>query len=149
MPRSTFKLQLPKAWPAKVRSAMLHVVSLAKHAAVYTRSWAANSPNGRVRLKAENDWLKEEVALLRNECASHYNEISDPEKSVDHYSDYPLIRPSPKSLAFQERNSRDTQPSIDLPKLQLCDRGNSLDQFSSSSTVRVLRMGSSESVLKT
>ena len=46
---------------------MLHVVSLAKHAAVYTRSWAVNSPNARVRLNAENDRLQEEVALLRAE----------------------------------------------------------------------------------
>ena len=67
MRKSTFKLQLPKAWPAQVRSAMIHVVSLAKYAAVYTRSWAANSPNARVRLKAENDRLQEEVALLRAE----------------------------------------------------------------------------------
>ena len=67
MPKSTFKLQLPKSWPAKVRTAILHVVSLAKYAAVYTRSWAANSPNARVRGKAENDRLQEEVAHLRAE----------------------------------------------------------------------------------
>jgi hypothetical protein len=29
------KAKLPKAWPATVRSAMLHVVSLAKYAAVF------------------------------------------------------------------------------------------------------------------
>ena len=42
------KIQLPKAWSTRVRSAMLHVVSLAKYAAVYTRSWAADSPNVRL-----------------------------------------------------------------------------------------------------
>ena len=67
LPKHSFKLQLPKSWPAKVRSAMLHVVSLAKYAAVYTRSWAANSSNARVRLKAENGQLQAEVALLRAE----------------------------------------------------------------------------------
>ncbi len=67
MSKSTFKLQLPKSWPTNVRRAMLHVVSLAKYAAVYTRSWAANSPNARVRGKAENDRLREEVAQLRSE----------------------------------------------------------------------------------
>jgi hypothetical protein len=41
MSNSTTNLRLPKSWPAKVCAAMLHVVSLAKYAAVYTRSWAA------------------------------------------------------------------------------------------------------------
>src|SRR4051812_3597907 len=67
MPKSTFKLRLPRSWPAKIRSALLHVVSLAKYAAVSTRSWAANSPNARVRGKAEHGRLKEEVAQLRAE----------------------------------------------------------------------------------
>ena len=40
---SAFQIILPNSWPAKVRSAMLHVVSLAKYAAVYTRGWAADS----------------------------------------------------------------------------------------------------------
>jgi putative transposase len=67
MPKSTFKLQLPRSWPAKIRLAMLHVVSLAKYAAVCTRSWAANSPSARVRGKADIDRLREEVAQLRTE----------------------------------------------------------------------------------
>ncbi len=67
MSNSALKIQLPKSWPATVRSAMLHVVSLAKYAAVYTRSWAADSPNARVRLRAEKDRLLQEVALLREE----------------------------------------------------------------------------------
>src|SRR5438105_1812032 len=52
---------LPKSWPAKVRSAMLHVVSLAKYAAVYTRSWAADCPKARVRVEC----TQEDNALLR------------------------------------------------------------------------------------
>jgi hypothetical protein len=36
MTNPAFSIALPKFWPAKVRSAMLHVVSLAKYAAVYT-----------------------------------------------------------------------------------------------------------------
>ncbi len=44
---------------------MLHVVSLAKYAVVYTRSWAADNPNARVRLRAEQDRSLEEVGLLR------------------------------------------------------------------------------------
>ena len=59
------RLPLPKGWPAKIRSSMLHVISLAQFAAVYTRSWAANSSNQRVRLKAKVQRLEDENALLR------------------------------------------------------------------------------------
>jgi transposase InsO family protein len=52
----------------------LHVVSLAQYAAVYTRSWAADSRNARVRLKAKNGQLQQEVALLRAEIR-----IKDPD----------------------------------------------------------------------
>ena len=47
------RIPLPKAWTRHVRSAMLHILSLAQYATVYTRSWAVDSMNGRVRLKAE------------------------------------------------------------------------------------------------
>src|SRR5262249_33225649 len=67
MSNTTLTIQLPKSWPAKVRSAMLHVVSLAKYAAVYTRSWAADCPEVRVRLRSERDRLQEDNALLREE----------------------------------------------------------------------------------
>jgi hypothetical protein len=45
------KLKLPRSWPCRVRSALLHVVALAQYAVVYTRSWAAESRNTRVRLR--------------------------------------------------------------------------------------------------
>ena len=61
------RIPLPKAWAKHVRSAMLHVISLAQYATVYTRSWAVDSMNGRVRLKAENDRQGQEIALLREE----------------------------------------------------------------------------------
>src|SRR5262249_19624059 len=67
MPNPTLTISLPKARPAKVRSAKLHVVSLARYAAVYTRNWAANSPNARVRFRAERDRHQEDNALLREE----------------------------------------------------------------------------------
>ncbi len=60
-------IPLPRSWTKHVRSAMLHVVSLAQYATVYTRSWAVDSRNGRVRLKVENDRLRQEVTLLREE----------------------------------------------------------------------------------
>src|SRR5260370_41384360 len=61
------KLTLPRSWPCQVRSALLHVVALAQYAAVYTRSWAAESRNARVRLRATVDQLQQQVALLRAE----------------------------------------------------------------------------------
>src|SRR5262249_20597822 len=67
MLKSTTNLRLPKSWPAKVCAAMLHVVSLAKYAAVYTRSWAADSSNARVRWRSERDREQEDAAMLREE----------------------------------------------------------------------------------
>lgn len=67
MSNSSFTIPLPKSWPAKVGSAMLHVVSLAKFAAVYTRSWAADCSRVRVRFRAERDRHLEDKALLREE----------------------------------------------------------------------------------
>lgn len=39
MPRHqhSARFPLPKAWPARVRAALLHVIALAQYAAVYTR----------------------------------------------------------------------------------------------------------------
>jgi hypothetical protein len=50
-----------------VRSGVLHAISLAHFSLTYTRSWAANSWNARIRLKQENDRLQAELALLREE----------------------------------------------------------------------------------
>ena len=61
------KIPLPKAWTGNVRSAVLNVIGLAQFATAYTRSWSANSPNERMRLKAENDRLEAEVVLLKEE----------------------------------------------------------------------------------
>jgi hypothetical protein len=46
---------------------MLHVISLAQYATAYTRSWAADSTNARVRIKAEYDRAQQEILLLREE----------------------------------------------------------------------------------
>ncbi len=61
------RIPLPKGWTASVRSGVIHTIALARYAIVYTRSWAADSSNGRVRLAAEVERLKEEVSLLREE----------------------------------------------------------------------------------
>ena len=63
----TPKIPLPRGWKPRVRSAVLHVLSLAQYAAVYTRGWAADSVNRRVRLQADLDQASQEIALLREE----------------------------------------------------------------------------------
>jgi putative transposase len=46
---------------------VLHAISLAHFSLTYTRSWAANGWNARIRLKAENERLRQEFALLEEE----------------------------------------------------------------------------------
>ena len=65
--RSCPKIPLPKQWPSRVRSGVLHAISLAHFSLTYTRSWAANSINARIRLQQHNDRLQQELALLREE----------------------------------------------------------------------------------
>ena len=60
-------IPLPKQWPSQVRSGVLHAISLAHFTLTFTRSWAANSFNARIRLKQDNDRLRQELALLREE----------------------------------------------------------------------------------
>ena len=45
-------VRLPKGWKTRVRSAVLEVISLAQYSLAYTRGWAGNSPNVRIRLKS-------------------------------------------------------------------------------------------------
>ena len=61
------QIPLPKGWQGCVKSAVVHVISLAHYAIVYARAWAADSINARMRLATENDRLHEECALLREE----------------------------------------------------------------------------------
>ena len=57
------QIPLPKSWKQHIRRAVLHVISLAQYAAVYTSSWVAGSVNERVRLRAECDRLRQQLAL--------------------------------------------------------------------------------------
>jgi len=47
------------------------VISLAQFTMAHTRGWAANSPNSRIRLKADLDRAHQEIALLREELRIH------------------------------------------------------------------------------
>lgn len=61
------RISLPTGWSQHARSTMLHVISLAQFALAYTRGWAENSQVARVRLKAENERLRQQVAWLTEE----------------------------------------------------------------------------------
>ena len=61
------RIPLPKGWAASVKSAVIHTIALAHYAIVFTRSWAANCPNARVRLKAELDRANQEIANLQEQ----------------------------------------------------------------------------------
>ncbi|MGB2822510.1 MAG: hypothetical protein WBF17_16110, partial [Phycisphaerae bacterium] len=60
-------IPLPSGWTQNVKSAVLHVISLAHYAITCARGWAANSINARVRLAAKNDRLQQETELLGEE----------------------------------------------------------------------------------
>jgi transposase InsO family protein len=65
--QQTPEIPLPKGWKKQIRSAVLHVISLAQYATAYTRGWAADSTNTRVRQKVEWDRANQELLLLREE----------------------------------------------------------------------------------
>jgi transcriptional regulator with XRE-family HTH domain len=58
---------LPKNWPRRVRSAVVHAISMSNVVFAVTRSHAENHFNARVRIQAENDRLRREVSLLTEE----------------------------------------------------------------------------------
>ena len=61
------RIPLPRGWPSHVKSAVLRVISSAHYWIAYTRGWAADSINTRVRLATEKGRLEERVALLEEE----------------------------------------------------------------------------------
>ena len=65
MPESP-RISLPKLWSTRVKSAMLHVISLAQFSMAYSRGWAADSVTPRLRLKARVDQLEQEVTVRAN-----------------------------------------------------------------------------------
>jgi transposase InsO family protein len=60
-------LPLPKGWPEHLQEAFVHAVALARFALLQVRGWAVNSPLERARLRADNDRLRSEVAMLQRE----------------------------------------------------------------------------------
>src|SRR2546426_4148100 len=60
-------LPLPRGWPRRVRSAVVQVISLARTSLALTQGWASESMNGHLRRQAEDDRLRQETQLLREE----------------------------------------------------------------------------------
>src|SRR5207247_2805455 len=60
-------ITLPPNWPRRVRSAVVHTISLAQSSLTQARSVAANSINARIRLKEEIGRLRQQILLLREE----------------------------------------------------------------------------------
>jgi transposase InsO family protein len=61
------QISLPSGWHGRVKSAVLHTISLAHFSIVHARGMAAGHIRNHVRLSAQNERLREECALLREE----------------------------------------------------------------------------------
>ena len=64
---SSKRRALPKAWPANVKMAVLHVIALAHAAPVLARSIAVNSPDARTRRAGDLQGSLDEIAMLEEE----------------------------------------------------------------------------------
>src|SRR6185436_501829 len=60
-------LPLPRGWPRRVRSAVVQVISLARTSLALTHGWASESMSPELRQQAEEDRLRQEILLLREE----------------------------------------------------------------------------------
>ena len=58
---------LPEDWPQHVRTGLLHALGLVRTAVFFVRGWAENSPLPRARLQGDNERLRAELALAREE----------------------------------------------------------------------------------
>ena len=58
---------LPKGWPRRIRSAVVQAISLAHFSLTVCRGWAAKSLDVGIRLRCENDRLRQELALVEEE----------------------------------------------------------------------------------
>ena len=61
------RIPLPSGWHGRVKSAVLHTISLAHFFIVHARGMAAGHIHRRVRLAAQNERLREECAMLQEE----------------------------------------------------------------------------------
>jgi transposase InsO family protein len=80
------KVALPKEWPRAAKSAIVHALALAHLVVTHVRGWCADSPLRRVRLAAECERLRSEVAMLREELRIKEARLARiPPRSRPHY----------------------------------------------------------------
>ena len=60
-------IPLPPSWPDHVKSAFLNALGMAHMGMACVRGWCANSPVTEVGLRGEDERLRSEVELLREE----------------------------------------------------------------------------------
>ena len=91
-------IPLPKIWPRHVKLAVLHAISLAHYALIYGRGRTMSSIHPRVCLSAQNERLREECALLREEMRIKDTRMAQipPHKS-------PRYRPHERMAIFELR----------------------------------------------
>ena len=61
------RLPLPRNWPQNVKTAVLHIISLAHVAVVHARGVLVNSPNARTRRAGDLEGSLDEISLLEEE----------------------------------------------------------------------------------
>lgn len=64
IPRLT---RLPRAWPRRIKRALLNITAIASSILTRTTAMAADSPLARVKLRAKVTQLEAEVGLLKEE----------------------------------------------------------------------------------
>jgi len=92
---------IPKNWTSSIQAATLHVIALAQYSLAYSRSWATNSPNERIRLTAKTDQLQQEIALSREEIR-----IKDLRMATIPAARRPHYRPTERLAILELRTAR-------------------------------------------
>ncbi len=86
MDRNEPSIPLPPSWSENVKAAIVHVISLARLSMIRTRSWAVESSNARIRLKADLEEAQNEIGLLKEEIRiKDARMLSLPARSRPHY----------------------------------------------------------------
>ena len=63
------KIPLPNGWPDIALTALLHIISMARLAIISARNWPDGPECDGLRLRAENDRLRSEISLLKQELS--------------------------------------------------------------------------------
>jgi len=123
---------LPSGWPKSVKSAVLHVISLAQFAIVAARGWAANAINPRARQASEMERLTGEVALHKEEIRIKDTRLGriDPRRRpiiLDHFSrkvmGIAVFRKQPNSGQVCDFLAKTIRGTGARPKYAICDKG--------------------------